>query len=152
MVAGLVDDGNPSALFAGDGPVYLVEMIVNLLMLMVAALVDDGNPFCTICRRKPSLPGRNDRQRRRVLLGVLCPFGWIQSFLCLYKQDSLTVFPAFYPLWDNYDHSSRDDFIDRRESLRQTTITTTVFQFCVGKTQSPSLIRYFYAQMTLQRL
>ncbi len=29
MVAGLVDDGNPSALFAGDGPVYPVEMIVN---------------------------------------------------------------------------------------------------------------------------
>ena len=61
MVAGLVDDGNPSALFAGDGPVYPVEMIVNLLMLMVAALVDDGNPFCTICGRKPSLPGRDDR-------------------------------------------------------------------------------------------
>jgi hypothetical protein len=35
-------------------------------------------------------------------------------------------FPAFYPLWENYAHSSRDDFIDRRESLRQTTMTTTV--------------------------
>ena len=29
MVAGLVDDGNPSALFAGDSPVYPIEMIVN---------------------------------------------------------------------------------------------------------------------------
>jgi len=35
-------------------------------------------------------------------------------------------FPAFYPLLDNYAHSSRDDFIDRRESLRQITMTTTV--------------------------
>ena len=35
-------------------------------------------------------------------------------------------FPAFYPLWENYAHSSRDDFIDRRESLHQTTMTTTV--------------------------
>ena len=35
-------------------------------------------------------------------------------------------FPAFYPLWDNYAHLSRDDFIDRRESSRQTTMTTTV--------------------------
>ena len=29
MVAGLVDDGNPSALCAGESPVYPVEMIVN---------------------------------------------------------------------------------------------------------------------------
>ena len=82
----------PSALFAGDSPIYPVEMIVN------AAESSWG-----------TMPFRVDIE------------------FPLFEQARFSNrFPAFYPLWENYAHSSRDDFIDRRESLHQTTMTTTV--------------------------